>query len=429
MVNAVNDFKAALERVPLVLLDPEDARVLTDARTSAGVLDSLLSSPMSIVFVGNTGVGKSHLVNGIAGMDVSPASDLRPTTTNVVMAGSSGPAIIDRANEYVLVPLMPAGLAVVDTPAWESARGVVSAALSNADVGVLVVSPSRYADATTAELWNALQTVPSRIVVLNRQRGTPSEQGEILESVRDQFGDAEVMVLDERGESAGLLEGILEGTPGRRSRTDKAVIARAAAVHAGRYVVRAVTVASVDLGRLAAAVDDVTLPESPGMNLPVRETWLETEVELVAAIASSVDELDRGIIESADNAVAERMLRALGTWQSSKAQDALRVWQIDVGARFRSSATIRWRRKSTEQMIDREAWKLGVNPSVRAPKRVRGAMKSKLDRVATQSHDLLVAIFEDALDQRLEAWRGTVVNASSFKPGELLAAVEVLEDR
>lgn len=427
MVDVVDSFKVALDRVPPVLLSRDDARVLTDGRTSADVLDSLLSSPTSIVFVGSTGVGKSHLVNRVAGMSVSAVGELRPTTTTVTTAGSSGPATIGCAREYVYVQSMQPGVAVVDTPPWETDRVVVDLVLSHADVGVLVVSPSRYADAASAELWRALASVPGRIVVLNRLRGTGSEMAEVLSSVRNRFSEADVLVFDEMGEREDLLEEILEKALDRRSRESKVAIARAAAAEAGRYLARAVTTASVDLGRVKAVVDAVAAPESTGRNLAVRETWYETERDLVGSVEDSVNELDRSIVELADTVVAERVRTSLKAWESSAVEDALRDWQAEVMARFRSGATIRWRRNSTDQMIDREAWKAAVNPAVQLPKRVRRVMRSNLEPVTMQSHDLLVSILANAMERRIDEWRAPISEISSFKPGELLAASQELE--
>jgi hypothetical protein len=429
VVDVLAEFKNALDQVPLVLLAADDARVLTDARTSVDVLDSLLSSPIAIVLVGSTGVGKSHLVNRIAGMDVAPVGVVRPTTTAVITAGSSGPAAIDRASEYVYVSSMPTGVAVVDTPPWGSDSSAVIAALSNADVGVIVVTPSRYADATSAELWAALQIVPSRVVGLNRMRGTESERSEILASVSEQFDDADVLNLDEMGAEGNLVEELLERAPDHRSRDGEVAIARAAAAQAGRYLAGVVTAISVDLGILAGAVEDAAPSLTLDQGLTVRETWSETERDLVEAIAASVSELDQAIADSADSAVGVRVLRTMDTWQSSDVEDALIDWRTDVVSRFRSNATIRWRKRSTEQMIDRESWKIGVNRSVQVSSRVRRAMRSNLEPITIQSHDLLMSVFRDAVDERRDEWRKIVVEAAAFKPGELFTASRTLEEQ
>jgi hypothetical protein len=145
------------------------------------------------------------------------------------------------------------------------------------------------------------------------------------------------------------------------------------------------------------------------------------------AIAASVGELDRSIVESVDNSVVQRVFAELGAWQSSEAEAALDSWQIEVATRFRSNAAFRWRRHATEQMLDRESWKTSINSSVRLPRRMRRVMKSRLVPVMTQSHDRLVAIFDDAVEERRGEWRKAVADAGSFKPGELLESAQALE--
>lgn len=429
MVDVVAEFKNALDQVPSVLLGADDARVLIDARTSADVLDSLLSSPTSIVLVGSSGVGKSYLLNQIAGMDVSPVGVVRPTTMTVIAAGSSGPVAIDRATEYVYVASMMAGVAVVDTPAWGSDRSAVITALSRADVGVLVVSPSRYADATSGELWTALETVPSRVVILNRLRGTEKEQDEIRASVTEQFDDAEMLVLDEMGEAGNLIDELLVRTPDHRGRDGEAAIARVAAAQAGRHLAGVVTSGSVDLGILAAAVDEAAPFWTPRRKLSVRETWSETEQGLVEAIAIAVGELDQAIMNSSDTAVGGRVLRAMETWESSDVEEALFDWRTEAAVRFRSNATIRWRRRSAEQMIESESWKAGVNPSVQVSSRVRRVMGSNLEPVTIETHGLLMSLFIDAVDRRRAEWHRMIAETASFKPGELFAAAQAVEEQ
>ncbi|MCL1600692.1 MAG: hypothetical protein M3112_04045, partial [Actinomycetia bacterium] len=64
MPGQLAQFKSALELVPMVLLGREDARVVADAKTAAEVLGALnTAGTVSIVLVGCTGVGKSHLLN------------------------------------------------------------------------------------------------------------------------------------------------------------------------------------------------------------------------------------------------------------------------------------------------------------------------------------------------------------------------------
>jgi len=418
-----------LDRVPRVLLSAEDARVLTDARTSADVLEALTSAPVSVVLVGNTGVGKSHLLNDLVGLEVSEVGVVRPTTTSIVMAGSYGPAAVDHASEYVYAPEAPAGMAIMDTPAWETDRPAVAAAIQDADVGVLVVSPSRYADATTRNLWDAMQDIPEKVVVLNRQRGTVDERGEILASVREHFAPAQVVVVDEAGESGSLLEDIRVRAANTSPDDGREAIVRAAAVEAGRHVAGAVTAAAMDLGQLANAVESVARPEMSSRGLAVRESWLATEQELVDRVGRLVDEFDRVVVDSADNELAGRMLTSMRRWRSTTVEEEMTAWRNDAADRFRAGAVFRWRRSFTENLLDQTSWKAGVNPSVRIPKRVIRVMGSNLGPAILQANGHLVSIADHAVVARRDVWQAAIDAAGSFMPGELLGAADVLGRR
>ena len=362
-------------------------------------------------------------------MEVSDVGVVRPTTKSIVMAGSFGPAAVDHAVEYVYAPEAPDGMVIVDTPAWETDELAVIAALRDADVGVLVVSPSRYADATTRELWNAMEDIPETVVLLNRQSGTMSERGEIMASVREHFSPASVIVVDESGASDSLLE-YLRGRVAAASLDDgREAIARAAAAEAGRHVAGAVTAGAMDLGRIANAVESVVHPEISGSGLAVRESWLATEQELVDQIGHLVDEFDRMVVDLANNDLAVRMLASLRRWQSTPVEAELAVWRNEAADRFRSGATIRWRRSFTEKLLDQTSWRAGVNPSVLVPKRVQRVMGSTLEPAIRQSNGLLVSIAHSAVAARIDAWRTAIDGAGSFKPGELLAAANKLGRR
>ncbi len=424
MTDLIGEFKDVLDQVPQVLLGMEDARILTDARTSADVLESLASSQVSVVLVGCTGVGKSHLLNSLTGTEASKTGVLRPTTTASVMAGSSERSDVDHASEYVHAPGLPGGMSIMDTPAWETDTDAVRSALAGADVGVLVVSPARYGDATTRDLWDSMQAVPTTMVVLNRQRGLPSERVEILDSVQERFAPAEVLVVDESGDSSDLLRRITEVTSELAPAQDKTSIARAAAATAGRHIAGVVTAGAINMGRLESDVESVVRPEFTGRDLDVGESWLATEQVLVADARRLIDELDRMISGSAEKDLARRLLESLGRWQSSPLEADLTQWRDEAANRFRREAKIRWRRSATEQMLDHASWKVGVNSAVHVAKRVRRVMGSNLETATRQIYDALVGTIDGQVEERLDAWRTAIDVCGSFKPGELLAASE-----
>jgi energy-coupling factor transporter ATP-binding protein EcfA2 len=429
VVDSIADFIKALDRVPSVLLTADVARVITDARTSAGVLEAIEDSPVAVVIVGATGVGKSHLVNDLVGMSASETGVLRPTTNGVVMAGSCGPAKVDHASEYVLAPDAPDGLAIVDTPAPDTDAVAMSAALAVADMGILVVSPSRYSDAGTHELWSSMEVIPLRLVVLNRLPGNQAERAEIVASAMKRFPDATVLEVDEGGGADDVRGFIIERATDRPSTKEKVTIAMTAAAGAARHVAGEITATAISLGALQDVVNEVPAPEISGEGLAVLESWLATERDLVLLVGRSVNDLDRRIVGTANSDLGQRLGASLGRWESEPLETRLSAWREEAAAEFRASATIRWRRSSAEHLLDQASWKVGVNPTVRVVPRVTRITGSNFERVSVTVHDSLVSTLNSAVDGRRSRWRAAVEKAGSFKPGELLAAADALENR
>lgn len=426
MADSITGFIEVLDRVPTVLLSPDDAKVLNDARTSAEVLRSIDGSPVSVVLFGITGVGKSHLVNALTDMVVSEAGVLRPTTTAIVMAGRCGPASVAHGGEYVFAPSAPDRLVIVDTPAPATDQSAVAAAIAAAAVGVLVVTPSRYADAETNELWNDMEPIPLRMIVLNRQRGTESERAVVAESADQRFDGVSVVEVEEDGGVDELQKAIVANAAKVPVEHERVAIARSTACEAGRFVASSLTSASIGLGTLADAVERAQLPEISGEGLAVMESWRTTERELVALVRRSIGDLDRRITDAADRALAQRVADTLGEWDATGLEEGLEVWRTDTSDLYTSNATIRWRRSATERLVDRASWKSGVNAEVRVPNRVTRVMGSRFDAVTTESHTALLALLNQQVEGRRDLWRVAIEDIGSFMPGELLASVEAL---
>ncbi len=392
----------------MVLLGRDDARVVTDARTAAEVLAALDAAPrVSIVLVGCTGVGKSHLLNRLADRDVSEESVIRPTTTSIVTADVTGGT-------------------VVDTAAWGLDFAETDEALADADIGVLVVTPSRYADAATQAAWNALESCPQKLVVLNRQRGAFEERAAVLASVEKRFDGESIVVVEESGDAVRLLDEIRMRISDHAVTDARQTIALSTARNAAHHIARAVTASAGDLSRLSNVVESVKRPRIDQRPLAVRENWYETELEVVDDIGHLIDELDLEIVNSFGGGLSSRILSRMDLWQTSNVEAALAAWRLDAVARFQAAATIRWRRAATTQMIDSASWMVGVNPSVVVSKRVRRVVGSSLEHISNEVHGELLVIADEAVDSRVSEWRTSIERAGSFKPGELLAAANAL---
>jgi hypothetical protein len=404
----VAEFTNALELVPLVLLGADDARVVADAQTAADVLGALDAvATVSIVLVGCTGVGKSHVLNCMADAHISVESIIRPTTTSIVTA------------ELL-------GWTVTDTPAWGLDIAGTDEALADADIGVLVVTPSRYADAATQAAWNALKACHEKLVVLNRQRGTSEERAAVLASVEERFDGESIVVVEESGDADRLVDEMRTRISDHAVTDAGRTIALSTARNAAQHIARAVIASAGDLSRLSNVVESVTRPRIGRRPLAVRESWYETELEVVDDIGRLIDDLDLEIVNSFGGDLSSRILSRMDPWRRSDVEAALSAWRVDAAARFQAAAKFRWRRAATTQMIDDASWKVGVNPSVVVSKRVRRVAGPNLEHLIGEVHGRLLAIADKAVDSRVAEWRRSIDEVGLFKPGELLAAADAL---
>lgn len=146
-------------------------------------------APLLVVVGGSTGVGKSTLVNALAGRRVSPAGALRPTTRSPVLicapddeawfADDELLPSLPRSSEevgpgdegvlhVVACDTMPAGLAVLDAPDFDSVvepnRRLATQLLGAADLWLFVTTAARYADAVP---WGFLLAARDRGVAVS----------------------------------------------------------------------------------------------------------------------------------------------------------------------------------------------------------------------------------------------------------------------
>jgi energy-coupling factor transporter ATP-binding protein EcfA2 len=153
---AVEALRAGIEAARTLELDVGGAEgVLAEATERLG----LAPDAYVVAFVGGTGVGKSTLLNALAGEEVSPAGPRRPTTSRPVAWMPASPPtpldpLLDRLGVgNVVTHAGPelGNVVALDLPDIDSLershRAAVEAVLPKVDVVAWVTDPEKYADA------------------------------------------------------------------------------------------------------------------------------------------------------------------------------------------------------------------------------------------------------------------------------------------
>lgn len=203
-----------------------DVRAAVETRDTARARLGFPSSAYVLALAGGTGVGKSTLLNAIAGDDVSAAGARRPTTSEAVawvpssrrreLAGLLGWLGIAELHEHAGDAF--ADVAVLDLPDFDSValehRERVDALLPRVDAVAWVVDPEKYMDGVMhgGYLQEYAPRIRRQIVVLNRSDLlSPGDARRVAEDMRDQLRrdgarGVEVVVTRARDGAGGIAE-------------------------------------------------------------------------------------------------------------------------------------------------------------------------------------------------------------------------------
>jgi len=201
-----------------------DARAAVATRDVARERLGFPSSAYVLALAGGTGVGKSTLLNAIAGEKVSPAGARRPTTSHAVawvpsslgreLAGLLQWLGIDELREHAGDAL--ADVAVLDLPDFDSIalehRERVDALLPRVDAVAWIVDPEKYKDHVMhgGYLSKFAPRIRRQIVVLNRSDLlSPADATRVTEDMREQLrrdgaGEIDVVATHAREGAAGI---------------------------------------------------------------------------------------------------------------------------------------------------------------------------------------------------------------------------------
>jgi energy-coupling factor transporter ATP-binding protein EcfA2 len=417
---------SALVDVPVTLLGSEAARVLDGVFSSLEVVERTHADRQVVVLVGPTGAGKSFLFNAIVGVDASPEGVLRPTTSAVVIAGEPTPLLAQQVPDATILKNVDIGFTLVDMPAWHEESPEVPSPIPTSDLVVLVVSPIRYADASVAALWATLE--PERtLVVLNRVATTREEARDLVASVTDTFGTEPYIFSEDDSPGPTLSDHIVGRIPISRIDVVASIMVRAA-IAGARFVVRELTNAAPALGKVSSAVDGIAdcAPDVSRFNVQV--SWGGTRDAIIERIAIDIRDRDDTIVRTSDSDLGERVLESIGPWDDGESlSNDLDVWHDRCLATFSDAASIRWRRSSAQQLIDRFSWSTAINSDVVAPKRFSRLLGERLAEVSDQTRSDLETLICDHLDTRLKMWHAELEGLGGYRPGALASAADTLD--
>lgn len=411
----------------LSALDPSVAapalRPLERLVARSGSCDGLIAA-----IVGASGVGKSEIVNALAGARVAAAGPLRPTTTEKAIWGDVDPAYLP--GKRISDPDPLPGVALVDTPAAEHYSEAVANVLDLADVAIFVTSPERYADAITASFLATIREwgIPVFTVVSIGSQD-PVDIDRLIEDAKSKLGTPfDAVVGTDMTPLKSLLDDMVLDREDLLERRDRAAASlcairtREVADVLQEHVIESRTVvATADEAFARARLDRRQLAATAD------EEW-DVAAALIATMASEATDIaiDETAANVAANATFSRVVAEASVALPSIDQGPIDVWHQSTTDLALGSVKRRWMHPRRSKSVRDEMWRLSVDFDRRPSNRIRNALGGRLPDLRFDGGMALTAALRDAGTARIAAFRSDLDPSSRVSPEELRAAADAV---
>ncbi len=391
------------------------------SRSSAG--DALI-----VAVIGASGVGKSKLVNLLAGARIVTAGPLRPTTTEISVWGDIDATYLP--GRRVPGANRPDRVVLVDTPPAEHYPDTVADLLHLIDAVLFVVSPDRYADAITATLLETVREsgIPTRIV-LSAIDATPDQLDALVRDAELRYSLViEAVVADDVDPLRIILSEMVHEKDAIIARRD-----RAAAEFCARRAAEVADVLAVKASAAQVLIDKA--------DAAFRRVGID-EAELASAAELDWDDAATAIAGSARAATN----RAMESWAAEIARDGIEVpaaieggshlpeidlhpinaWHLDITNNGVRAVKRRWLHPRRTRAVRDQLWRLAIDFGRRPTKQVRKAVKGRLPDLRIGGRSTFVAAIRDAGTSRIEAFKAHLDPLGGLDPDAIRDAAAVL---
>lgn len=394
-------------------------RLLT--RESAG--DALI-----VAVVGTSGVGKSELINLLAGTRVVTAGPLRPTTTEIAVWGDIAETYL--SGRRVPGPNRPDRVVLIDTPPAEHYPDTIAGLLHLVDVVLFVISPDRYADAITATL---LETV--------RERGVPIRA--VLSMAGPPLSDTDRLVLDAEhklgveidavvAQDVGPLREVLtemvavrDAIVARRDRAAAAFTAERANEVVAELEIRAKE-AQVLLDRAHVAFSRAGINRRELASAADLE-WDDASLEITRLASEATD---RAIVMWSDGVDRDGIAPGgeidPGQWLPEIDPHPINEWHqitVDVGRR---AVKRRWLHPHRSRAVRDQLWRLSIDFGRRPTRKVRKALRDRIPDLRIERNEAFVEAIRLAGSAKISAFEARLDPLGGVAPESIRHAAMAL---